>query len=258
MTKMGFWDYQDTANSDVKQKKWKKNDVATVHHIFRKHMGAVDQSDVKAFVMGITREYTPHWYEKELAFLVETSICNAFANYNLDAGIDKGESFTEFYDLLTRDLLEASPNFRTYKTPKKRKLEVEDSKSNSKRLKRSRERKRYRSPKSRILGTATERGLSCPARLNLLGALVFSPKEWNCTSRGFQPVSSRIVCVFCGHKTTTFRCAGCDQAFCMKPPVNLVDPESNPSRRFRRDGLYCWQRLHGYKKLSELPDYFQK
>ena len=51
MTKMGFWDYQDTANSDVKQKKWKKNDVATVHHIFRKHMGAVDQSDVKAFVM---------------------------------------------------------------------------------------------------------------------------------------------------------------------------------------------------------------
>ena len=163
-------------------------------------------------------------------------------------------------------MLEASLNFRTYNTPKKRKLhereEVEDSKSNSKRLKHSHKSKtpvvQYRSPKSRVLGTATERGLSCPARLNLLGALVFSPKEWNCTSRGFQPVSSRIVCVFCGHKTTTFSCAGCDQAFCMKPPVNIFDPESNPLRRFRRDGLLCWQRLHGFKKLSELPDYFQK
>lgn len=264
LTEMGFWDYEDTAKSDAKEKKWKKNNVAQVHDIFRKYMGAVDQSDVKAYVMGISHEYTPHWYEKQLAFLVETSICNAFANFNLDSGIEERESFTEFYDLLARDLLDESPNYRAYSTPIKRKLEereeVELSRSNIKRVKRSHQKKspvtQYRTS---VPGTATEKGLSCPARQSLLGALKFSPKEWNfSSSRGFQPKASRIICAFCGNKTTTFRCAGCDQAFCMRPPVNIFDPESNPPRRFRRDGLLCWQRLHGFKKWSELPEYFQK
>ena len=67
--------------------------------------------------MRLTRELNRHWYEKQLAFLVETSICNAFANYNLDSGIDKKVHFTDFFDILTRDLLASSPNFR-----KKRKL----------------------------------------------------------------------------------------------------------------------------------------
>ena len=74
LTEMGFWDYEDTAKSDAKEKKWKKNNVAQVHDIFRKYMGAVNQSDVKAYVMEISHEYTPHWYEKQLAFLVETKL----------------------------------------------------------------------------------------------------------------------------------------------------------------------------------------
>ena len=264
-TKMHFWDYEHKGKSDVKVKKWVTNMCATVHHVFRNHMGPVDQSDVKSDVMGICHEYTSHWYEKQLAFLVETAVGNAFANYNLDRGIDKRESFTEFYDLLTRDLLEASPDFRLYKTPKKRKLhgeEVEVSNGDSKRVKRSHKAKspvvHYRISKTRALGTPTEKGLLCPARKNLLGALRFDPKEWKISSKGQHPIARRIICTFCGYKTTTFRCAGCDQAFCMRPPVNLFDPDSNPPRRFRRDGLLCWQRLHGYKNFSDLPDYFEK
>ena len=102
MTKMEFWDYEDTGASEVKAKKHVSNMCAKVHHVFRNYMGPVDQSDVKASVMRLTRELNRHWYEKQLAFLVETSICNAFANYNLDSGIDKKEHFTEFFDILSR------------------------------------------------------------------------------------------------------------------------------------------------------------
>ena len=56
IAKMTFWDYIAGGKSDVKLKKFVLNPVAKVHEIFRKYMGPVDQVDVKAHVMGITRE----------------------------------------------------------------------------------------------------------------------------------------------------------------------------------------------------------
>ena len=93
--------------------------MAKVHEIFRKFMGPVDQVDVKAQVMGITRELVSAWHKKQLAFLIQTAIGNAHCNYNLDPSC-KAEFFTEWYNKFLVELHEMSPNVRIYK---KRKLE---------------------------------------------------------------------------------------------------------------------------------------
>ena len=254
MTKMEFWDYEDTGASEVKAKKHVSNMCATVHHVFRNYMGPIDQSNVKGNVMGLTRELNRHWYEKQFSFLVETSICNAFGNYNLDSGIDKKVHFTDFFDILTRDLLASSPNFR-----KKRKFidsgsEVDGS---GKKQKRSHHKKtkvvKYRSSKS-PLGKATTKGLTCRARLNLRGALRFIGKAGSGNTKRF--IAQRKKCAFCGHSSTSFKCIGCDQTFCMTPPTHLIDPDANPPQKFKINGLLCWERLHGFKKFSELPGSF--
>ena len=77
ITEMTFQDYIAGGKSDVKRKKFVLNPVAKVHEIFRKFMGPVDQVDVKAQVMGITRELNSEWYKKQLAFLIQTAIGNA-------------------------------------------------------------------------------------------------------------------------------------------------------------------------------------
>ena len=260
MTNMEFWDYEDTGAGEVKEKNHVSNMCAKVHYVFRNYMGPVDQSDVKANVMGLTHELCRNWYEKQFAFLVETSICNAFANYNLDSGIDKIENFIEFFDILNRDFITLSPNFRKRKKSADSRSEVgSEIEGSAKKQKRSHHKQielvKRRTSKLQGKGRATTRGLECKARLNLLGALRFTGKVGSVDAKKF--TAQRRQCAFCGYRTTSFRCMGCDQSFCMKPPAHLIDPDSNPPRKFRADGLLCWQRLHGYKTFAEVPGNFQ-
>ena len=59
---MRFWDYEEDEQSqaNVKRKKYVESSVAECHSIFRNDMGPVDQSDVKAFVMNLSREGFPN------------------------------------------------------------------------------------------------------------------------------------------------------------------------------------------------------
>ena len=77
-------------------------------------MGAIDQSDVKVHVMKLSKEGFPNWHMKQLAFLIENSIGNAHANFNLDPKTTQAEFFTELYHKLIAELLEFSPDYRTY------------------------------------------------------------------------------------------------------------------------------------------------
>ena len=56
-------------------------------------MGAVDQSDVKAQIMGLVGAHAKLWSQKQLYFLTESAIINAHANYNLDPSVQP-ETFT--------------------------------------------------------------------------------------------------------------------------------------------------------------------
>ena len=94
-SKMFFWDYSDDDfKSDVKKKTWLGAEVAESHHMYRFFMGAVDQSDVKSRVMNLTRELVSYWPQKMLYFLIEASVINSYANYNLDQSTST-EGFTD-------------------------------------------------------------------------------------------------------------------------------------------------------------------
>ena len=56
LVNMAFWDYVDEGKSDSKKKVRFKNQVAKAHWVFRNFMGSVDQADVKATVMNLTRQ----------------------------------------------------------------------------------------------------------------------------------------------------------------------------------------------------------
>ena len=120
--KMRFWDYKADGKSDVKGKSWVSTMVAKSHQLFRKNLGYVDQSDVKAAIMGLTTELTPKWYQKQFAYLCESAVSSAHSNYNLDPAIQKPEFFTDYHDKFLRELIEMSKNYRTYKilTPKRK------------------------------------------------------------------------------------------------------------------------------------------
>ena len=60
-------------------------------------MGPIDQSDVKVRVMKLSKEGFPNWHTKQLAVLVEKSIGNAHANFNLDPKTTHPEFFMDFY-----------------------------------------------------------------------------------------------------------------------------------------------------------------
>ena len=98
-------------------------------------MGAIDQSDVKVHVMKLSKEGFPNWHVKQLAVLIENSIGNAHANFCLDPKTTQVEFFTEFYNKLIAELLELSPDYRTYssfESAKKRKRDDEDEKGSEK------------------------------------------------------------------------------------------------------------------------------
>ena len=66
-TGMSFWDYEAASgDSNVKSKNWIfVPNVPLVHNIFRKFMGHVDQADVKAHVMGLTKLMSRDWHDKQ-------------------------------------------------------------------------------------------------------------------------------------------------------------------------------------------------
>ena len=190
ITEMTFQDYIEGGKSDVKRKKFVLNPVAKVHEIFRKFMGPVDQVDVKAQVMGITRELVSAWHKKQLAFLIQTAIGNAHCNYNLDPSC-KAEFFTEWYNKFLVELHEMSPNVRIYK---KRKLE-ETENPTPKRLKRQHRKSKLSPARRREYGIASEAGLSCYGRKNLSAYIRYIPTPE--TRKNKRPTARRIKCKFC-------------------------------------------------------------
>ena len=158
---MQFWDYKDDGLSDVKKKTWLSAMVAKSHYLFRKYMGAVDQSDVKASIMGLTMEGTPKWHAKQLAFCVESAIASCHSNYNLDPSTQKAEFFMNFHDYFISEMLELSKDFRKYKTKKQRKRKLEELPSDT-HLSRSHKKKKpqavSRHRKTLQYGYATEAG----------------------------------------------------------------------------------------------------
>ena len=219
-------------------------------------MGHVDQADVKANVMGLSRMMSREWHDKQLFHLIESAVVCSHANYNLDPHPEvKPESFTEHYHELIGELLEMSPNYRKYnvQSAEKRKYMSEvDLGSTKKKLKFSHKKKTvkvtYKSKKNPV-GTATERGLKCRMRNNLGTALRWVPKKG--TGKNPRPTMRRIVCAFCGRKSTIHMCRGCDQSFCLSAPTHLKIPGSNPPRHFPENGLMCWQLLHGFSSWAE-------
>ena len=96
-SRMLFWDYIDNGEKDVKTKARVWATVAKVHQLFRKKLGYVDQSDVKATVQRLTGETDPKWYQNQLKFLIESVVSSCHSNYNLDPSVEKREAFTEFH-----------------------------------------------------------------------------------------------------------------------------------------------------------------
>ena len=138
MSNMEFWDYVPNGKGDAKKKALFSKPVATVHKQFRENMGSVDQSDVKRHVMGLSSEAVVAWHKKQLAFLIESAIGNAHANYNLDPST-KAEYFTEWYNNFLTELLLLSPDLRIYKvsTPTRMKRKMSEEKEPDLALKRS-------------------------------------------------------------------------------------------------------------------------
>ena len=226
----------DDGTSDVNKKSWVTTAVASAHYIFRMYMGAVDQSDVKATVMGLTAEITPKWYKKQLAFCIETAVSSSHSNFNLDKSVDKAEYFIDFHDELLKELLNESKDYRKYKL--KKLVRNRDSP-----IQRSHKKKRPM-PKIRhrekiLFGIASEQGLTCPGRQALAVYLRV------CEGRG--------RCQFCGLRSRKiWKCTACDGKFCIEAPKDLIIPGSDPERKFRANGCSCWLRFHGYDTFSAI------
>ena len=258
-TGMNFWDYEESSGeSNVKSKKWIfVPNVPLVHNIFRKFMGHVDQADVKAHVMGLTKLMSREWHDKQLYHLIECSVISSHANYNLDPHQKiTPEFFTEWHNKLIGELIEKSSNYRKYRAvsgvKRSRESRYPSPGSARKKIRFSHKKKtptRSYKSKMRVLGTATERGLRCPMRDRLGVALRLAPKKG--TEKNDRPSARRKVCQFCGRKTTMYVCRGCDQSFCMFPPTNLTIPGSVPPRKFAANGLFCWQLLHGFTSWAD-------
>ena len=84
----------DDGQGDVKKKQDIENQVAKTHHIYRNFMGSVDQGEVKAYILNLSRQKVQRWYRKQLLFCIETAVINSYCNYNLDPGC-KAENFKE-------------------------------------------------------------------------------------------------------------------------------------------------------------------
>ena len=212
-------------------------------------MGFVDQSDVKSYVMGLCREKVQKWAQKQLAFLVEAAIICSNGNYNLEARFTP-EFFTEYHIQFCREFLELSKNYRSYKSPSKKRILRSPDLSTPKRSRSHRRRDPHDSHKKRRSsaappGTVTEVGLNCRARDNLIRYMKFSPIP------GTESMQ-RVKCAFCGRARTLYSCKLCTAHLCMRPPAHIFVPGSDPPRRFRADGLWCAHLWHGLKKYSDL------
>ena len=219
-------------------------------------MGSVDQSDVKATVMNLTRQTVRKQHQKQMSFLIESAITNAHANYNLDPNCEK-QNFTDWHNHFVQELIDLSPNFRKYKSSKARKREMSPSaqniNENVKQAKLSHHKRvrseRLRRSTARPYGSATKAGLECPGRSNLAAFLRFAPSEGSCATGKPKPKEKK--CAFCGKRRTMFKCAGCHQHFCMTPPIGLIIPGCEP-RTFRSNGPSCWQLLHGFRTFGDM------
>ena len=210
-------------------------------------MGSVDQADVKAHVINLTRQAVRKWHRKQLLFCVETAIINSFGNFNLDPGC-KVENFKDWYNHFITELLDMSDDYRSYKRSRKR------SRSQNSLVQRSRRKqetpKRLRRSKILPYGTPTKDGINCIARDNLAAFLRFTPKVGSATEK--RPTAARRKCSFCGNAKTLHSCAGCKQAFCMAPPTHFTIPGSNPPRKYPSNGPYCWHRNHGFSTFGDM------
>ena len=253
---MQFWEYKDTGESEVKEKGLFERSVPMAHYIYRNFLGAVDQRDVKSHVMAITRERVARWHQKQLRFAVECAISAAHSNYNLDPTVTP-EFFKEWYNQFVEELLVLSKNYRkrkimlspkkkNYDSPKEKKTPMPSRRPHKKKTQTPRKRHRKKTP----YGYATEEGLNCYGREYLMRCLNFSPVEG--TELNSKPKARRLRCNFCGKEGVLYSCGACNSVFCMRAPVHLINPTSNPRRKFRTDGLFCWQLVHGYKTKSEL------
>ena len=130
------------------------------------YMGAVDQSDVKATVMGLTAEITPKRYKKHLAFCIETAVSSSHSNFNLDKSVDKAEYFIDFHDELLKELLNESKDYRKYK--KRNSGQIDSPLQRSHKKKRPTPKARHR--KKIEYGMASEQRLTWPG-LQVLSCL---------------------------------------------------------------------------------------
>ena len=149
-----------------------------------------------------------------------------------------------------------SKNYRKYKAGsaarRSRESPCPDPGSARKKIRFSHRKKtltRSHKSKNRVLGTATEAGLTCPMRERLGVALRLAPKKG--TEKNDRPSARRVICQFCGWKNTMYVCRGCDQSFCMFPPTRLTIPGSVPPRKFAANGLFCWQFLNGFTSRAD-------
>ena len=219
-------------------------------------MGSVDQGDVKAHVLNLTRQKVRKWYRKQLLFCIETAVINSYWNYNLDPRY-KAENFKDWDNKFIAELLNISPNYRIYNTPKNRLRDLASSATSSRKKRKLSHQKRetpkrlHRS-KSSPYGTATKAGLNCPGRDNLTAFLRFTPAEGSACKTN--PSGARRMCSFCGKKKTMYTCSACKQSFCMTPPCGLTIPMSNPPRKFPSNGPFCWQRVHGFDTFDGLME----
>ena len=208
-------------------------------------MGAVDQSDVKSFRMSLATERVSAWHKKQVPYLIESAVMWAHGNYNLDKSTEKQEQFTEWYCKFLSELQDMSPNLRIRnQTPKKRKREPEHKgKARSHKNKTPK-----RKPGKLSLGFATEAGINCYGRQALGEYLRFYPRDD--TRNSYRPLGRRMNCRFCGRDRVMHKCLACGEVFCMAPPHHLLIPNSNPPRKFKNTGLFCWQLVHGYTSWS--------
>ena len=231
---MRFWDREEEKFADVMKKSWFTNEVALSHYIFRNYMGAVDQSDVKSHIIRLTRETVSVWHRKQLAFLCETAIVNAHANYCLDPSAPS-EHFAEWFKKFCSELLKMSRNYRKVKT-KPATPTPKASRRHRKKVATPRKKRRLLSP----YGSPTEAGIACHGSKNLAIWLEFNPKR------------SWKRCRFCGKKGVQFSCSACGETFCLAQPTHLIQPGSHPERHFPANGLMCWHYLHGYTSKTDI------
>ena len=197
--------------------------------------------------MGLCRERVAKQAQKQVAFLVEASIICSNVNYNLEPRFAP-ENFTEYHNQLCAELLEISKNYRSYKSTGKKRQSQHTPTPKKKRSHRSKlmsgsnkkKRKRGVCP-----GTVTDVGLKCRARYDLLRNMRFSPTEGTLDMQ-------RKKCAFCGKSRTIYTCKLCDAHLCMRPPVHILIPGSNPPRHYRTDGLWCVHLWHGLTKLTDM------